>query len=70
MLKYVVPSLIFFIALACVVVLAHATNQSLKLPVVQFSYKGNSCAQVINVAGPDTFTCNNLPKKYIHEWVQ
>jgi TRAP-type mannitol/chloroaromatic compound transport system permease small subunit len=34
------------------------------MPIVQFSWKSGECVQVIGAG-----SCDNLPKKYEHQWV-
>lgn len=37
-------------------------------PIVQYSYSKGVCIEVIS--SDDTHSCNNLPTKYISEWVK
>ena len=36
-------------------------------PIVQVSYKSNECVKVIS--NDPSHSCENLPRKYVHEWV-
>ena len=46
----------------------YAINDVLTMPDVYFSYSTNECVKVINY-GKD-YTCENLPEKFNHIWVQ
>lgn len=37
-------------------------------PIVQVSYKSNECVKVIS--NDSSHSCENLPRKYVHEWVK
>lgn len=46
----------------------YVINDILTMPDVYFSYSTNECVKVINY-GTD-YTCENLPEKFNHVWVQ
>jgi hypothetical protein len=52
-----------------IVALGYVTNEALKMPDVHFSYSTDSCVKVINYTD-EQFTCENLPTKFNHVWVQ
>lgn len=44
-------------------------DQTLSMPDVHFSYATDECVRVINYADSQ-FSCENLPTKFNHVWVQ
>ncbi len=56
----IVVSLFVFIAYA----MAFATT----LPDVYYSYSTDECVKVVNYG--TEYTCDNLPNKFIHVWVE
>lgn len=40
------------------------------LPDVWFSYATNDCVKVINYKEGDNFSCENLPPRFYHAWVE
>ena len=53
-----------------VIALAFAINSSIQLPDVYFSYATDECVKVVNYAEGHNYTCDNLPTKFYHAWVQ
>lgn len=49
--------------------LAWAINTALKMPDVYFSYSTGECVEVVNYSGTN-YTCENLPVKFHHYWVE
>lgn len=59
--------LVVIFSFASVVILFSSLDYSTKLPIVQFSNSTQKCVQVI----PEKLgSCENLPDKYISEWVK
>ena len=54
--------------LFAVVVLILSTATS--IPEVQVSHSSNECVQVINYDEDDSYSCENMPTKYIKVWVK
>lgn len=40
------------------------------MPIVKESYSTAECVEVMNFKEGDNYTCENLPKKYEHMWVE
>lgn len=38
-------------------------------PDVWFSYSSNDCVRVVNYREGDNYTCDNLPGRFYHVWV-
>lgn len=51
-------------AICCIFIVGVIVGWS-NLPIVQFSWHDEKCVKVIGKGD-----CNNLPEKYIHEWVK
>jgi hypothetical protein len=49
--------------------LGYAMNLSLSAPDVHVSYATNECVKVVNYTD-EIFSCDNLPTKFNHVWVQ
>ena len=49
--------------------LGYATNEALSAPDVHVSYATNECVKVVNYTD-EIFSCENLPSKFNHVWVQ
>jgi hypothetical protein len=51
-----------------------ALDYSLGIPSVKFSYTTNECIEVENyqtvLFGTTTYSCENMPTKFNHVWVQ
>ena len=45
-------------------------DYALSIPDVYVSYETNQCVQVLNYAEGDTYSCENMPTKFNHVWVQ
>lgn len=39
-------------------------------PDVWFSYSTGECVKVLNYVEEDQYSCENLPKKFYHVWVE
>ena len=59
---------IAFLILSAVV--AYAFTFAATLPDVMFSYSTDECVKVINYAEDDKYSCENLPNKFNHVWVE
>jgi hypothetical protein len=46
-----------------------AIGKAAALPDVHFSYSTQNCVKVVNYTD-DQFTCDNLPKRFYHVWVE
>ena len=51
-------------------VLFFALDKALSVPDVKFSYSTDSCVEVINYNEDDKYSCENLPTKFNHIWVE
>ena len=63
----------FGLGLACVAgagVVAYMFIAALSIPDVWVSYSSRECVKVINYVEGDNFSCENLPSKFNHVWVQ
>ena len=49
--------------------LGYAMNSALSVPDVHVSYATNECVKVVNYTD-EIFSCDNLPSKFNHVWVQ
>lgn len=49
--------------------MAYAVNFALNLPTVYFSYSTGECHAVHNW-GDTNYTCESLPKRFTHAWVE
>lgn len=47
-----------------------ALTTSLDIPDVYVSHSTNECVTVINYTDEDTYSCENMPKRYNHVWVK
>lgn len=47
----------------------YVVDKAFALPDVWFSYSTNECVKVINYTD-ETFSCENLPTKFHHVWVE
>ena len=54
----------------CIAILLAIVDSALSLPDVQFSYKTNECVKVLNYVEDENFSCENLPSKFNHVWIQ
>lgn len=45
-------------------------DYALSIPDVHVSYETNQCVRVLNYAEGDTYSCENMPTKFNHVWVQ
>ena len=52
-----------------VIVLALAFDKAAALPDVYFSYNTEECVKVVNYKD-DNYSCNSLPGRYYHVWVE
>jgi hypothetical protein len=44
-------------------------DSALSIPDVHFSYSTDACVTVLNYAEGDNYSCENLPSKFNHVWV-
>lgn len=67
-LRKYVPLLIgnLLIVSSSAIALSFATS----LPDVHFSYSSQSCVEVINYKENQNYTCENLPQRYNHIWIE
>jgi hypothetical protein len=49
--------------------LVYAMSTALAMPDVHVSYATNECVKVVNYTD-EQFSCENLPSKFNHVWVQ
>jgi len=49
---------------------ALALNSVLSIPDVMVSYSTDQCVKVINYVEGDKYSCENLPTKFNHIWVE
>lgn len=45
-------------------------DKMFSIPDVHFSYSTDECVKVLNYAEGDNYSCENLPSKFNHVWVQ
>lgn len=45
-------------------------NWNLSMPEVQMSHSTGECVKVINYTEDTKYSCENMPSKYHHVWVQ
>ena len=50
--------------------LFYALDKALSIPDVHFSYSTDECVKVINYTDGDNYSCENLPSKFNHVWVE
>lgn len=43
---------------------------SLDMPDVWYSYSTGECVKVLNYAEDDNYSCEDLPRKFNHVWVE
>jgi len=55
---------------ATVVVLFSLLDEAFSIPDVQFSYSTNECVKVLNYVEGENYSCENMPTKFNHVWVQ
>ena len=63
---------ILFVSVCTIAIVAgitHSVNSALALPDVWFSYSSNECVKVVNYLEDDNYTCDNLPGRFYHVWV-
>lgn len=48
----------------------YAMITALMIPDVHFSYSNDICVEVINYTPEDNYSCENLPNKFNHVWVE
>jgi hypothetical protein len=70
MMKFIKDNLIVAgasaLALFLVVVVI---GNAMDMPDVKFSYSSNMCVEVVNY-GDTNYSCENLPSKFNHIWVE
>lgn len=55
-----------FISLLLILII----SEMAKVPTVSTSYATGKCFKVINYDPDNSYSCNNLPKKYNHQYVK
>lgn len=50
--------------------LTYVALTALSLPDVWFSYSTDECVKVVNYVEGDNYSCENLPSKFNHVWVE
>jgi hypothetical protein len=50
--------------------MCYAFLTAVTLPDVWFSYSTGDCVKVLNYAQSDNYSCENLPKRFYHVWVE
>ena len=45
-------------------------DKAFSIPDVQFSYSTNECVKVLNYVDGENYSCENMPTKFNHVWVQ
>ena len=50
--------------------MCYAFLTAASLPDVWFSYSTGDCVKVLNYAEGDNYSCENLPKRFYHVWVE
>lgn len=58
------------IVFGMIIGLAYALTTSLGIPDVHFSHSTGDCVEVINYEEGDSYSCENLPSKFNHVWVE
>jgi hypothetical protein len=56
-------AIVLVVAVSCV-------DSVLDQPDVHFSNSTGECVKVLNYAEGDLYSCDNMPKRYNHVWVQ
>lgn len=49
--------------------LCYSFLTALSLPDVWFSYSTGDCVKVLNYVEGDNYSCENLPSRFYHVWV-
>lgn len=52
------------------VFLGYIVTEGLSIPDVKVSYSTDKCVEVINYVEGDNYSCDNMPTKFNHVWVQ
>lgn len=50
--------------------LIYVVLTALSMPDVWFSYSTDECVKVVNYVEGDNYSCENLPSKFNHVWVE
>ena len=59
------------LVISATVVLFYAfLDKAFSIPDVQFSYSSNECVKVLNYVDGENYSCENMPTKFNHVWVQ
>lgn len=48
----------------------YAIFDAFMLPDVWFSYSTGECVKVLNYSDGDTYSCENMPSRFYHVWVE
>jgi hypothetical protein len=69
-IDYAISGLLFALSVALLFALSVAFLGAMSLPEAHFSNSTGECVEVINHDERFNFTCETLPDKYTHVWVQ
>ena len=50
--------------------ITYAILDSFMLPDVWFSYSTGECVKVLNYSDSDMYSCENMPRRFYHVWVE
>lgn len=67
-MKTILFQTIFFGLIAAAI--TYAILDAFMIPDVWFSYSTNECVKVLNYAEGDAYSCENMPEKFNHVWVE
>ena len=70
MSKTTVDALMVLLIGIAIAIFAYSVVYAMTLPDVWFSYSTGECVNVLNYKETDTYSCENLPEKFNHVWVQ
>ena len=67
--EFIQKAFVIFCLVVIFTMLGVAVNKALALPTVFFSYSTGNCVAVDNYADTN-FTCEDLPNRYYHSYVE
>ena len=59
-----------FVIAICIGVITYLFLTAMAMPDVWVSYSTDECVKVINYNEGDNFSCENMPSKFNHVWVE
>lgn len=59
-----------FVVAVCVAVVIYLFLVMMSIPDVWFSYSTGECVTVVNYDENDNYSCENMPTKFNHVWVE